>query len=220
MFSDVLSGSTSGAGSSSSWLAAVTLPLGHHHEQGIRRTRVADRHRHRAGLGRLHGQPLIGTILKRREKHMYVAIWFYIATFITVAVLHIVNSLAMPASALQELLDLRRRAGRAGAVVVRAQRRGVLPDHAVPRPDVLLPAEGGQPPGLLLPAVDHPFLGADLHLHLGRSAPPALQRAARLGAVARHGVLDHAHRSLLGRHAQRPADAARRVGQGAPGSRC
>jgi len=41
---------------------------------------------------------LFGTILKRREKHMYVAIWFYIATAITVAVLHIVNSLEMPAS--------------------------------------------------------------------------------------------------------------------------
>jgi cytochrome c oxidase cbb3-type subunit I/II len=40
---------------------------------------------------------LIGTILRRREKHLYVAIWFYIATAITVAVLHIGNSLAVPA---------------------------------------------------------------------------------------------------------------------------
>jgi len=40
---------------------------------------------------------LMGTILKRREKHMYVAIWFYIATALTVAVLHIVNSLEVPA---------------------------------------------------------------------------------------------------------------------------
>ena len=41
---------------------------------------------------------LFGTIIKRREKHMYVAIWFYIATAITIAVLHIVNSMEMPAS--------------------------------------------------------------------------------------------------------------------------
>ncbi|MGV3773416.1 MAG: cytochrome-c oxidase, cbb3-type subunit I [Verrucomicrobiales bacterium] len=41
---------------------------------------------------------LMMTILRRREKHMYVAIWFYIATAITVALLHIINSLAMPAS--------------------------------------------------------------------------------------------------------------------------
>ena len=42
------------------------------------------------------GWNMLGTIIKRREKHMYVAIWFYIATFITVAVLHIVNSFEMP----------------------------------------------------------------------------------------------------------------------------
>ncbi|HEV2209216.1 MAG TPA: cytochrome-c oxidase, cbb3-type subunit I [Verrucomicrobiae bacterium] len=39
---------------------------------------------------------LLGTILKRRERHMYVAIWFYIATALTVAMLHIVNSLEIP----------------------------------------------------------------------------------------------------------------------------
>jgi len=42
------------------------------------------------------GINLIGSIIKRREKHMYVAVWFYIATFVTVAVLHIVNSFEMP----------------------------------------------------------------------------------------------------------------------------
>jgi cytochrome c oxidase cbb3-type subunit I/II len=39
-----------------------------------------------------------GTLIRRRERHIYVAIWFYIATIITVAVLHIVNSLAIPVS--------------------------------------------------------------------------------------------------------------------------
>jgi cytochrome c oxidase cbb3-type subunit I/II len=39
---------------------------------------------------------MIGTILTRRERHMYVAIWFYIATLVTVAVLHIVNSFEIP----------------------------------------------------------------------------------------------------------------------------
>lgn len=42
------------------------------------------------------GWNLIGTILKRRQRHLYVAIWFYLATFVTVAVLHIFNSLALP----------------------------------------------------------------------------------------------------------------------------
>lgn len=39
-----------------------------------------------------------GTLWRRREKHMYVALWFYIATIITVAVLHIVNSIEIPVS--------------------------------------------------------------------------------------------------------------------------
>lgn len=42
------------------------------------------------------GWNMMGTIFKRRERHLYVAIWFYIATFITVAVLHIVNNLELP----------------------------------------------------------------------------------------------------------------------------
>ena len=42
---------------------------------------------------------LIGTILRRREKHMYVAIWFYIATALTVALLHVINSLEVPVGA-------------------------------------------------------------------------------------------------------------------------
>jgi cytochrome c oxidase cbb3-type subunit I/II len=42
-----------------------------------------------------------GTLAKRREKHIYVAIWFYIATVITIAVLHIVNSIELPVSFLK-----------------------------------------------------------------------------------------------------------------------
>ena len=44
------------------------------------------------------GWNMFGTIIKRRERHLYVAIWFYIATFVTVAVLHIVNSFELPFS--------------------------------------------------------------------------------------------------------------------------
>ncbi len=47
------------------------------------------------------GWNMFGTILQRRERHLYVAIWFYIATFVTVAVLHIVNSLEIPVSFLK-----------------------------------------------------------------------------------------------------------------------
>lgn len=47
------------------------------------------------------GINMIGTILRRRERHLYVAIWFYIATFVTVAVLHIFNSIELPVSAMK-----------------------------------------------------------------------------------------------------------------------
>jgi cytochrome c oxidase cbb3-type subunit I/II len=42
------------------------------------------------------GWNMFATILKRRERHLYVAVWFYIATFVTVAVLHLVNSFEFP----------------------------------------------------------------------------------------------------------------------------
>ncbi len=37
------------------------------------------------------------TLKKRRERHMYVALWFYIATIVTVTLLHVINSMAIPA---------------------------------------------------------------------------------------------------------------------------
>ena len=46
----------------------------------------------------IFGLNMLMSILNRRERHLYVAIWFYIATFVTVAVLHIVNSLELPVS--------------------------------------------------------------------------------------------------------------------------
>lgn len=49
----------------------------------------------------IFGLNLIMTTIKRRVKHIYVAIWFYIATFVTVAVLHIVNSINIPVSLLK-----------------------------------------------------------------------------------------------------------------------
>jgi len=39
-----------------------------------------------------------GTIVKRREPHIYVANWFYLSFILTIAMLHLVNNLSMPAS--------------------------------------------------------------------------------------------------------------------------
>ena len=49
----------------------------------------------------IFGINMIGTLIKRREQHIYVAAWFYIATFITVAILHIGNSIELPVSFLK-----------------------------------------------------------------------------------------------------------------------
>lgn len=47
------------------------------------------------------GLNMMLTILKRRVKHLYVAIWFYIATFVAVTLLHIVNSFELPVNLLK-----------------------------------------------------------------------------------------------------------------------
>jgi cytochrome c oxidase cbb3-type subunit I/II len=46
----------------------------------------------------VYGINMMGTILKRRERHLYVATWFFIGTWVAVAMLHIVNSFALPYS--------------------------------------------------------------------------------------------------------------------------
>ena len=77
--------------------AAVTLPLGitssHEYAELEWPIDIAI-----ALVWVVFGINMFGTILKRRENHMYVAVWFYIATWITVTVLHIFNNLELPVS--------------------------------------------------------------------------------------------------------------------------
>lgn len=47
----------------------------------------------------IFGVNFFWTLAKRKEKHMYVAIWFYIATILTVGLLHVVNSIEIPVAA-------------------------------------------------------------------------------------------------------------------------
>jgi cytochrome c oxidase cbb3-type subunit I/II len=75
--------------------AAVTLPLGitssHEYAELEWPIDIAI-----ALVWVVFGINMFGTILKRRESHLYVAIWFYIATWVTVTVLHIFNNLEIP----------------------------------------------------------------------------------------------------------------------------
>lgn len=54
-----------------------------------------------AGIWVVWGWNMFATILNRRVKHLYVAIWFYIGTFVAVAMLHIFNSFEIPVSFLK-----------------------------------------------------------------------------------------------------------------------
>lgn len=47
------------------------------------------------------GWNMIGTILRRRVKHIYASVWWYLATFLGVAILHVVNSIEIPVSFLK-----------------------------------------------------------------------------------------------------------------------
>lgn len=77
--------------------AAITLPLGitssHEYAELEWPIDIAI-----ALIWIVFGINMFGTILKRREQHLYVAIWFFIATWVTVTVLHIGNNLELPVS--------------------------------------------------------------------------------------------------------------------------
>ena len=134
----------------------------------------------------------MATLARRKEPHIYVANWFYLAFIVTIAMLHLVNNATIPVSFFGSKSYI------AWSGVQDALTQWWYGHNAV---------------GLLLSPVDHPFLGADLSLYLGRSASSALHRAPRLGADPGHDVLDHAVDAVLGRDDQRPDDPVRRVGQ-------
>lgn len=46
----------------------------------------------------IFGINMFGTIAKRRVRHLYVAIWFYLGTWVAIAMLHIFNNLEVPLS--------------------------------------------------------------------------------------------------------------------------
>ncbi len=159
----------------------------------------------------------LGTIMRRKEPHIYVANWFYLAFIVTIAVLHLGNNAAIPVSlfspksyivwsGVQDAMVQWWYGHNAVGFFLTAGFLAIM-YYFIP--------QAGRTADLFLPAVDHPLLGADLSLHLGRSAPPALHGAAGLGTDARHDVLDHAVDAVMGRHDQRHHDAVRRVGQAA-----
>jgi len=97
MYSDILSNIHFWGWQAIILSAAITLPLGltssHEYAELIWPIDIAI-----ALVWVVFGINMFATILNRRENHLYVAIWFYIATWITVTVLHIFNNIQIPIS--------------------------------------------------------------------------------------------------------------------------
>ena len=118
-----------------------------------------------------------------------MAIWFYIATIVTVAILHIFNNLSIPAgpfksysiyAGVQDAFMQWWYGHNAVAFFLTTPFLGLM-YYFLPK--------AAERPVFSLPAVDPALLDAGLHVHLGRPAPPALHRAAGVGVDARHALL-------------------------------
>jgi len=97
MFSDALSSAHFWGWQAIIVSAAITLPLGlsqgKEYAELIWPIDIAI-----AAIWVVFAINFFGTLAIRKVKHLYVAIWFYMSMVITIAVLHIVNSLALPAT--------------------------------------------------------------------------------------------------------------------------
>ena len=156
---------------------------------------------------------MVGTILKRREKHMYVAIWFYIATVVTVAVLHIVNSIEFPVgwmksypvyAGVQDALVQWWYGHNAVAFFLTTPYLGLM--------YYFMPKAANRPVYSYRLSIIH--FWSLIFIYIWAGPPPfgALQRIARLGTVTWHRLFNHAHSSFMGRYDKRIINLARRVG--------
>ncbi len=157
----------------------------------------------------------LGTILTRKEPHIYVANWFYLSFIVTIAMLHIVNNLAIPVSFLgvksysafsgvQDALTQWWYGHNAVGFFLTAGFLGMM-YYFIPK-QVNRPVYSYRLSIIHFWALIFMYIWAGPH-HLHYTALPDW------GADARHGVLDHAVDAVVGRHDQRPDDAFGRMGQ-------
>ncbi len=160
------------------------------------------------------------TLARRNEKSLYVAIWFYIATIVTVAVLYIINHLSIPTSwmhsypifgGVQDALVQWWYGHNAVAFFLTTPVLGIM--------YYFMPKAAGRPVYSYRLSIVHFWSLVFIYIWAGRitcstpRCPTGCNRWANC-------FQPHALGALVGRHAQRPADPARRLAQAARGSRC
>jgi hypothetical protein len=155
------------------------------------------------------------TLARRKEPHIYVANWYYMAFIVVVAVLHIVNNLAIPVSlghaksyssfsGVQDAMTQWWYGHNAVAFFLTAGFLGMM-YYYLPKTR--------RSANFLLPDVDHQLLGHHLPLHVGGVASPTLHGTAALGADTRNDLLGDAAGSVMGVCRQCAADSEWRLGQ-------
>jgi cytochrome c oxidase cbb3-type subunit I/II len=158
------------------------------------------------------GINMMGTIIKRRERHIYVAIWFYIATFVTVAVLHIVNSFEIPVSftksysmyaGVQDALVQWWYGHNAVAFFLTTPYLGLM--------YYFIPKAANRPVYSYRLSIIHFWALIFLYIWAGPHHL-VVHRAPRLGTITRNRILHHADRSVMGWYDQRTAHTSRRMG--------
>ncbi len=158
-----------------------------------------------------------GTIAKRRERHIYVAIWFYIATIVTITLLHVFNNLAVPAGLFQSYPIY---AGVQDAFMQWWYGHNavgfLLTTPFLGMMYYFLPKAANRPVFSYRLSILHFWSLVFLYIwagphHLHYTALP--EWASTLGMLFSRHAVD----ALVGRHAQRSADSARRLGQGGVG---
>jgi len=160
------------------------------------------------------GWNMIGTIVKRRVQHIYAAIWWYLATFLGIAILHIVNSFELPISLFKSYSIY---AGAQDAVVQWWYGHNAvaffLTTPFLGLMYYFLPKAANRPIYSYRLSIIH--FWSLIFLYVGRTSPLALPGFARMGAGPGGYLLHNANRPLLGRDDKRSAHSEGSLGPGA-----
>ena len=193
------------------------LRPGRHPEPRIRRAGMVCRSLAHRRLGRSTSSSSWARSCKRKEPHIYVSNWYYLAFIITIAMLHIVNNLAVPVSffgaksyslfaGVQDAMTQWWYGHNAVGFFLTAGFLGMM--------YYFLPKQANRPVWSYRLSIINFWALIFLYIWAG-PAPPALHGPAGLGPGHGHDLHDHALDAVLGQCGERRDDALGRLGQAA-----